>query len=98
MPLWRASRISCGVLEVLPDVWTWQFIAAPINPSRINNFEFWQSEEALNNCRAASNPLKQTMVQAGAHAAEPSAFSHGRGLTLASDGTASNGRFRPLRP
>lgn len=33
--------------------------ADPIDPGRINNFEFWQSEDALNEWRAVSNPPKE---------------------------------------
>jgi quinol monooxygenase YgiN len=30
--------------------------ADPLDPGRVNNFEFWQSEEALNSFRAVANP------------------------------------------
>lgn len=31
----------------------------PVDPARINNFEFWQSEEDLQSFRAVANPPKQ---------------------------------------
>ncbi|SDL69288.1 Quinol monooxygenase YgiN [Modicisalibacter muralis] len=33
--------------------------ADPVDSSRINNFEFWESEEALDEWRAVSDPPKQ---------------------------------------
>jgi quinol monooxygenase YgiN len=33
--------------------------ADPVDPSRINNFEFWQSEKDLDSWRAAANPPKK---------------------------------------
>ncbi|SDK27011.1 putative quinol monooxygenase [Sediminibacillus albus] len=33
--------------------------ADPVDPARINNFEFWQSEEDLQSFRAVANPPKQ---------------------------------------
>lgn len=32
--------------------------ADPVDPARINNFEFWQSEEDLDSFRAVANPPK----------------------------------------
>lgn len=33
--------------------------ADPVDPARINNFEFWQSEEDLDAWRAVANPPKR---------------------------------------
>lgn len=33
--------------------------ADPVDPSRINNFEFWESESHLNSWRKISNPPKE---------------------------------------
>ncbi|WLD94640.1 putative quinol monooxygenase [Alkalihalobacillus sp. AL-G] len=33
--------------------------ADPVDPGRVNNFEFWQSEEDLDSWRAVANPPKE---------------------------------------
>jgi hypothetical protein len=35
------------------------FTVDPVDPSRVNNFEYWQSEEDLESFRAVANPPKQ---------------------------------------
>jgi quinol monooxygenase YgiN len=46
------ARNAAGCLDLA-------ITADPVDPCRINNFEFWQSEEALNAWRAVSKPPKR---------------------------------------
>ncbi|WP_202077926.1 putative quinol monooxygenase [Caldalkalibacillus salinus] len=51
-PLVKRARQSPGCLDLA-------ITADPVDPARINNFEFWQSEEDLQSFRAIANPPKQ---------------------------------------
>jgi quinol monooxygenase YgiN len=49
------ARSAAGCLDLAIS-------ADPVDPSRINNFEFWQSEEDLDSWRAVANPPKEVTL------------------------------------
>ncbi|WP_035710546.1 putative quinol monooxygenase [Salibacterium aidingense] len=48
----KRARQASGCLDLA-------ITADPVDPSRVNNFEYWQSEEDLESFRAVANPPKQ---------------------------------------
>lgn len=50
--LMKRARQAPGCLDLA-------ITADPVDPSRVNNFEHWQSEEDLESFRAVANPPKQ---------------------------------------